>query len=131
MRLIAVACAVGAGAVRDEDKVILDEVYCLLLAVADVDYLLCDYLAALVCNDDIFNVHAVLDAHAVRLKVFDKRQYKALVLIVLSKAQCAEIGKSVDMVNIAAEIALHLKRARITLESEHRLPVEPEIRAPE
>ena len=129
--LVAVAGSVGAAAVRDEDKVVLDKVDRLFLAVLDIDYLLCDLFVPLILDDDILHIHAVFDAHAVRFKVFHERQYHALVLIVLCEAERAEIGESVNVMDIAAEVALHLKSARPALEGEHRLPIEPEIRTPE
>ena len=131
MGLVAVAGGVGAAAVRDEHEVILDEVDGLLLAVLDVDDLPGDLLVADRLDDDVPDVHAVLDAHAVALQVLDQREDHALILVVLREAQGAEVRQPVDVVDIAAEVALHFERAGPALECEHRLPVEPEVRAPE
>ena len=129
--LVAVAGGVGAAAVGDEHQVVLGQVDGLLPAVLDIDDLPGDLFAALVPDDDVFHVHAVFDPHAVRLKVFHQRQDHALILVVFGEAQGAEVGQAVDVMHIAAEVALHLQRARPALEGEHRLPIEPEIRAPE
>ena len=72
-----------------------------------------------------------LDAHAAGFKILHEREDHALVLVVLREAQRAEVRQTVDVVDVAAEIALHLQRARPALEGEHRLPVQPEVRAPE
>ena len=111
MGLIAVARGVGAAAVGDEHKVILNEVYGLLPAVLDINYFLCNLFVALIFDDNVLDVHAVLNAHAVSLEIFYKRQNHALILIVFCKAEGAEIGESVDMMHIAADITLHFKCA--------------------
>ena len=103
----------------------------MLLAVLYIDYLLCDLSAAVILDDNILHVHSVLNANAVSLKIFYKRKYHTLVLVVLCEAQCAEVRKSVYVMNVAAEITLHFKSARPALESEHCLPIQPEIRTPE
>ena len=111
MGLIAVAGGVGAAAVGDEHKVILNEVYGLLPAVLDINYFLCNLFVALIFDDNVLDVHAVLNAHAVSLEIFYKRQNHALILIILCETQSAEIGQSVDVMDIAAEVALHLQCA--------------------
>ena len=131
MGLIAVAGGVGAAAVGDEHQIVLDEVDGLLRTVLDINDLLGNPPVALGFDDDILHIHAVLDAHTVRFKILDERQDHALVLIVFGEAKGAEIGQAVDMVNIAAEIALHFKRTGPALEGKHGLPVKPEVRAPE
>ena len=65
------------------------------------------------------------------LQIFHQRQDHALILVVLGEAQGAEIGQAVDVMDIAAQIPLHLQRAGPALEREHRLPVQPEVGAPE
>ena len=129
--LVAVAGGIGAAAVRDEHEIVLNEIERLLLAVLHVNDGLGDSLIAVLFDDDVLHVHAVLDAHAVGFKILHEREDHALVLVVLREAQRAEVGQTVDMVDVAAEIALHLQRARPALEGEHRLPVQPEVRAPE
>ena len=64
-------------------------------------------------------------------EVLDQRQDHALILVVLREAQGAEVRQTVDVMDVAAEITLHLQRARPGLEGEHRLPVEPEVGGPE
>ena len=64
-------------------------------------------------------------------KILDQRQDHAFILVVLGEAQGAEIGQTVDVMDIAAQIPLHLQRAGPALECKHRLPVEPEVGAPE
>ena len=78
-----------------------------------------------------FYIHTVLDLHAMILKIFYQRQDHALVLVVFGETQGAEIRQAVNMMHIAAKITLHFQSARPALESEHRLPIEPEICAPE
>ena len=129
--LVAIAGGVGAAAVGDEHQIIFNEVNGLLLAVLDIDDLLCDLLIALIFNNDVLDIHAVLDLYAVRLQIFHQRQDHALVLVVFGKAQGTEIGQPVDVMDIPAQIPLHLQRAGPALEREHRLPVEPEVGAPE
>ena len=129
--LVAVAGGVGAAAVRDEHEIVLDEIERLLLAVLHIDDGLGDFLIAMLFDDDVLHVHAVLDAHAVGFEILHKREDHALVLVVLREAQRAEVGQAVDVVDVAAEIALHFERARPALERKHRLPIEPEVRVPE
>ena len=129
--LVAVAGGIGAAAVGDEHKVVLDEINGLLLAVLHIDDLAGYLLVALCFNNDIADIHAVFDADAVALQVLDQRQDHALVLIVLCKAQGAEIGQAIDVVDIAAEVALHFQGAGPLLEGEHGLPIQPEVGAPE
>ena len=131
MVLVAVAGGIRAAAVGDEYQVILDEVEGLLLAVLDVDDLLCDLLSADVLNYDVLNVHTVFNAHAVGFQILYQRHDKALVLVELRESQCAEIREPVYVVDETAEVALHFKRTGPALECEHCLPVEPEVRAPE
>ena len=46
-----------------------------------------------------------------RLQIFYKGHDQTLVLIQLGETECAEIGKSVNMMHISAQVALHLQRA--------------------
>lgn len=117
--------------VRDEHEIVLNEIERLLLAVLHVNDGLGDSLIAVLFDDDVLHVHAVLDAHAVGFEILHEREDHALVLVVLREAQRAEVGQTVDVVDVAAEIALHLQRTRPALEGEHRLRVQPEVRAPE
>ena len=131
MGLIAIAGGIGAAAVCDEHQVVLDEVNGLLLTVLDIDDLTGDLLVTHGFDDDILHIHAVFDAHAMRLQIFHQRQDHALILVVFGKAQGAEIGQAVDMVDIAAQVPLHLQSTGPALEGEHGLPVQPEVGAPE
>ena len=129
--LVAVTGSIGAAAVGNEDEIILDQVDGLLLTVFYIDDLLCDLLITFGLYNDIFYIHTVLDLHAMILKIFYQRQDHALVLVVFGETQGAEIRQAVNMMHIAAKITLHFQSARPALESEHRLPIEPEICAPE
>ena len=131
MGLIAIAGGIGAAAVGDEHQVVLDEVNGLLLTVLDIDDLTGDLLVTHGFDDDILHIHAVFDAHTMRLQIFHQRQDHALILVVLGKAQGAEIGQAVDMVDISAQVPLHLQSTGPALEGEHGLPVQPEVGAPE
>ena len=111
MRLVAVAACVGAAAVCYKHKVILDKVYCLLFAVLDVHNLLGNLLVAFLLYYYVFDVNAVFHRYAVRFKVLYKGQNHAFVLVVFGKAQCGEVGQSVDVVHVAAQVTLHFKRA--------------------
>ena len=131
MSLVAVAGGVGAAAVGDKHKVVFGKVEGLFFAVLDIDYLFCDFFVSLCFDNDIFNVHAVFDRHTVSLEIFHKGKNHAFILIIFGETQSAEIGQSVDMVDIAAEIAFHFKCARPALEGKHGLPIEPEVGIPE
>ena len=111
MGLIAVAGGICAAAVGDEHKVVLNQVDSLLLAVLDINDLLGDLFVAYGVNNYIPYIHAVLNAHAVRFEILDERQNHALILVVFGEAQRAEIGQTVNMMNITAEVALHFKGA--------------------
>ena len=128
--LVAVAGGIGAAAIGDENKIILDEINGLFLAVLHIDDLAGYLLVALCFNNDIADIHAVFDADAVGFQILHQRQDHALVLIILGKAQGAEVGQAIDVVDIAAQVALHFQGAGPLLEGEHGLPVEPEVGAP-
>ena len=71
--LVAVAGGIGAAAVGDEHKVVLDEVNGLLLSVLDIDDLTGYLLVALCFNNDIADIHAVFDADAVGFQILHQR----------------------------------------------------------
>ena len=131
MRLIAIARSIGAGAVCDKYQIILDEVDGLLFAVLHIQNLLGDFFVAFGFDQDVFHIHAEFDVHAVRFQIFYERQNHTLVLIILCKAQRTEVGQTVDVMHIAAQIPLHFQCTGPALESKHGLPVQPEIRVPE
>ena len=128
--LVAVAGGIGAAAIGDENKIILDEINGLLLAVLHIDDLAGYLLVALCFNNDIADIHAVFDADTVALQVLDQRQNHAFILVILGETQGAEVGQAIDVVDIAAQVALHFQGAGPLLEGEHGLPVEPEVGAP-
>ena len=139
VRLIAIARSIGAAAVCDEYKIILYQIQCLLLdevdgllfAVLHIQNLLGDFFVAFGFDQDVFHIHAEFDVHAVRFQIFYERQNHTLVLIILCKAQRTEVGQTVDVMHIAAQIPLHFQCTGPALESKHGLPVQPEIRVPE
>ena len=110
MRLVAVAGSICAAAVCNEDEVVFNQIDRLFLAVLNIYDLLGNFFVAFGFYNDVFHVHAVFNAYSVRFKVFDEREYHALILIVFCKAEGAEIGESVDMMHIA-DITLHFKCA--------------------
>ena len=131
MGLVAVAGGVGAAAVGDEYQIVFNQVDGLLLTVLHVDDLLGNLLVPFGLDDDVLDIHAVLNAHAMAFQIPDQGQDHALVLVVLGEAQGAEIGQAVDMMHVPAQIPLHFQSAGPALEGEHGLPVEPEVGVPE
>ena len=127
MGLVAVAGSVRATAVCYEYKIVFDKVNGLLFAVFYINYLFCNFFVAVVFDYNILDVHTVFNGDAVRFKILYKGKYHAFVLIVFCESQCAEIGKTVDVVNVSAKVSLHFKCARPTLERKHRLPIKPEV----
>ena len=115
----------------DEHQIVLNEVDALLLAVLDIQNLLCDLFIAHSLDDDVFHIHAVLDLNSMGFQILYQRHDQALILIQLGKPEGAEVGQTVDVVDIAAEIALHLQGAGPALEGKHGLPVESEVGLPE
>ena len=93
MSLVAVTGSIGAAAVGNKDKIILNQVNGLLLTVFYINDLLSDLLITLGLDNDIFDIHTVLDLHAMILKIFYQRQDHALVLVVFGETQGAEIRK--------------------------------------
>ena len=55
-------------------------------------------------------------------------QDHGFILIIASEAQCAQIGQTVDVVDVALQIQLHLKCGMPFFKREHGLPVGPEVR---
>ena len=111
MGLVAVAGGVCAAAVRNEHKVVFGKVNGLLLAVLDIDNLLCGFLAALGFDDYVLYIHSIFDCYAVGFKIFYEGQNHAFVLVVFGETQRAEIRQTVNVVNIAAEVTFHFKGA--------------------
>ena len=64
-------------------------------------------------------------------QIFYQRHDQALILVQLGEPEGAEVGQTVDVVDIAAEVALHLQGTGPALEGEHGLPIEPEVGLPE
>ena len=61
-----------------------------------------------VADDDVLDVHTVVNAYTVILKIPDQWQNHALILVVLGKTQRSKVRKAVNMVTESAKIALHL-----------------------
>ena len=83
----------------------------MLRAVLLINDLLCEDAIALMRKDHIFDVHAVFNGDSVRLQVFHQRQNHAFILVIFCEAKRAEIGKTVNMMHIAAQIPLHFQGA--------------------
>ncbi|CCX72274.1 unknown [Firmicutes bacterium CAG:555] len=58
-------------------------------------------------------------------------QDHGLILVVACKAQCAQVGQTVDVVDVALQVQLHLKSGVPLFKGEHRLPICPEVRCVE
>ena len=67
MRLVSVARRICAAAVCDKHQVMLDQIDRLLLAVFHIHDLLGKLPVAHRFDDHVFHVHAILDAHPMRL----------------------------------------------------------------
>ena len=76
---------------------------------------------------DVLHLHVVVELHAEAFQILDHRQNHRLVLVVAGEPQRAEVRQSADMVDVAADVQLHLQRAMPVLEGEHGAPVEPEV----
>ena len=63
--------------------------------------------------------------------VFAHREDHGLILVVAGEAQRAQVGQTVNVVDVALQVELHLKGAVPLLEREHGLPVGPEVRGVE
>ena len=68
-----------------------------------------------------------MELYAEALEVLYHRQDHGLILVVLGEAERLEIRQTADVVDIALNIAFHLKSAVPVLKREHRAPVEPEV----
>ena len=68
-----------------------------------------------------------MELRAGLLQIGDHRQNHGFILVVAREAQGAEVGQAADMMDIAADIELHLQRTVPVFKGEHRAPVEPEV----
>ena len=76
----------------------------------------------------VHDLCAVVELHPGLLQVLDHGQNHGLILVVAREAQGAEIRQAADVMNVAAEVELHLQGAVPILKGEHGAPIEPEIR---
>ena len=129
--LVTVAGGVSAAAIGDEHQIVFNEVDALLLAILDIQNLLCDFFVTLSLDDDVFHIHAVLDPNPMGFQILYQRHNQALILVQLGEPEGAEVGQAVDMMDIAAEVAFHFQGAGPALEGKHGLPVDPEVGLPE
>ena len=129
--LITVAGGISAAAVGDEDQIVLHQVNVLCFAITDKIQTAGDLLAVFLLDHDVLHIHAVFNLHAMAFQVLDQGQDHTLILVILGEAQCGEIRQTVDVMAIAAKVALHLQCRGPALEGEHGLPVQPEISLPE
>ena len=128
MGLVTVGGCVALAAVGADDKVVFGQVNDLLDAALSELYLLCDLLLGSAVADDIGDGAVVQDLSAVVGDVLAHGKNHGLILIVTGEAQGAQVGKTVDVVDVALQIELHLKCGVPFLKGEHRLPVGPEVR---
>ena len=127
MIVIAVGRAVALSAVCHDNKVVLGQVDNMLNTALSVNYLLCDLLfgSAIALNVGDGGVKQYLAA--VIGDVLAHRQDHGLILIVAGEAERGQIGQTVDVMDVALEIKLHLKGAVPFLKGKHGLPVCPEV----
>ena len=128
MGVIAVCGSIALAAVGADDKIILGQVDDLLYAALSVLDLLCDLLLGGAVADDVGNGRVIKDLAAVIGDVLAHWQDHGFILIIASEAQCAQIGQTVDVVDVALQIQLHLKCGMPFFKCEHGLPVGPEVR---
>ena len=84
-----------------------------------------------VVDNDVLDIHTIVNAYAVILKIPNQRQNHTLILVVLGKTQRSKVRQTVNMVTESAQIALHLKSRGPSLERKHGLPIKPEVSVPE
>ena len=75
----------------------------------------------------VHDLNAEVELYAEALEVLYHRQDHGLILVVLCETERLEIRQTADVVDIALNIAFHLKSAVPVLKREHRAPVEPEV----
>ena len=84
--------------------------------------------AAAYLEHHVFDLGVKVELHAVRLEIALHGQNHRLVLVVAGEAQGAKVGQTRDVVDVAADIELHLERRVPVLKGEHGAPVHPEVR---
>lgn len=128
MGVIAVCRSIALTAVGADNEIVLGEVDDLLNAALSVLYLLCDLLLGGAVADDVGNGRIIEDLAAVVGYVLAHGQDHGLILVIACETQCAQIGQTVDVMDVALQVQLHLECGVPFLECEHRLPVGPEVR---
>ena len=125
--LIAVGGGVALAAVGADDEIVFGQVDDLLNAALRELYLLCDFLFGRAVADDVGDSGVVQDLSAVVGDVLAHREDHGFILIVAGEAERAQVGQTVNVVDIALKIELHLKGGVPLLKGKHGLPVGPEV----
>ena len=86
-----------------------------------------DLPAAADVETHVHDLRIVMELRAGFFQIGDHRQNHGFILVVAREAQGAEVGQAADMMDIAADIELHLQRTVPVFKGEHRAPVEPEV----
>ena len=85
-------------------------------------------LAATYLEHHVFDLGVKVELHTVRLEIALHGQDHRLVLVIAGEAQGAKVGQTRDVMDVAADIELHLERRVPVLKGEHGAPVHPEVR---
>ena len=129
--VIAVSGRVALAAVGADDEIVLCQLDDLFHAALGVLDLLGDLLVLGAVADDVRDRGVEEHLSAVVGDVFAHREDHGLILVVAGETQRAQIRQTVDVVDVALQVELHLKGAVPLLEREHGLPVGPEVRGVE
>ena len=86
-----------------------------------------DFVIRLDFKHDVIDFYIVLEIDIVRFQIVDHWQDHRLVLVVFCEPERGEIRQTVDMMDIALNVAFHFQRTVPVFKSEHRPPVHPEI----
>ena len=126
--LIAVAGAVDAGAVGDEDQIVFGEGDGFRFSTQDDFDSRCDFVGIVFgVEEDVLHFAMRDEAHPMLGEVLHQGEDHRLVLVITGEAEGCEIRKPIDAVDETLQITLHLQGAAPFLEGEHGLPIKPEI----
>ena len=127
MRLIAVGRTVALRTVCHKDQIILSQINGLILSVLCVLQFDSLFSRRLAVADNIRHLCIVPDHRAGILDILHDRKDHRLILIVSCEAQRTQIRESVDVMDIALHVLLHLESTVPFFKREHGLPVDPEV----
>ena len=107
--LISIAGSICTASICYKDQIILDQINCTRFSILLIYNLCGSFFTIFIFDDNIFDIHAILDRHTVTFEIFYKRKNHALVLIVFGKAECRKIRKSINMMAVSAQIPFHFQ----------------------